>query len=43
VEYIFVFVSFYNASALLKIVFSKTVVDLNSCDMMNYAANSLLT
>ena len=36
------FVSCYSTSALLKIVFSKTVVDLKSCDIVNSVPNSSL-
>jgi hypothetical protein len=42
-ECIFFFVSCYSTSVLLKIVFRKTVVDLNSCDMMNSVPDSSLT
>jgi hypothetical protein len=40
---IFCFLFFYCTFALLKIVFSKTMVDLNSCNIMNYVPNSSLT
>jgi hypothetical protein len=39
----FSFVSFYSNSILLKIVFSKALVDLNSCDMTNFFPDSSLT
>jgi hypothetical protein len=41
VECIFCFCLFL--FAILKIVFSKKMVDLNSCDIMNYVPNSSLT
>ena len=39
---IFCFVSCYSASALLNIVFSKKMVELNSCDMTKFVHDSSL-
>jgi hypothetical protein len=39
----FCFIFFYCTSALLNIVFRKTMVDLKSCDMVNSVPNSSLT
>jgi hypothetical protein len=39
----FCFVSCYSTSTLFKFVFRKTLVGLNSCDMMKFVPNSSLT